>query len=110
MNDTIVVAFIGVLGAVIGSFATIAGNLTMHWLKEYSEAKKDEPRKKLLKNMLNHPTFSWRNLDTLTNVIGSSEEKTKTLLLEMGARGSEDGQPKWGLISRNPLPEPKRAT
>ena len=104
MSDPVVIAFIGVIGAVIGSVATISGNILMHWFKERSEAKKDKPRKELLKKMLDHPTHTWRNLDTLMNVIGASEEKTKTLLLEMGARGSEDGKTLWGLVSKNPLP------
>jgi hypothetical protein len=82
----------------------MAGNFGMHWLKERSEAKKDEPGKKLLKEMLDHPEHKWRRLDTLMHVIGADEEKTKTLLLEIGARASEDGKRLWGLKSRNPLP------
>lgn len=37
-------------------------------------------------------------------VIGADEETTKRLLLEIGARSSEDGRPLWALIRRQPLP------
>lgn len=55
--------------------------------------------------MLRSPKYQWRKLETLKHVIGADEETTKRLLLEVGARASEDGQPLWGLIERNPLPE-----
>ena len=41
--------------------------------------------------------------DKKNNIIGADEEKTKRLLLQIGARASEDGQPKWALKSRAPL-------
>lgn len=103
MNDSIIIALIGVGGAVIGSVATLAGNILMHWLNEKSNAKKEKPAKDLLLIMLKNKEYTWRNLDTLMHVIGSDEEKTKRLLLEVGARASEDGQSKWALISRAPL-------
>ena len=105
MSEPIIIALIGVTGAVIGSIATMAGNVLLHWLRERSEAKKDEPRKALLRKMLKHPDHKWRRLDTLMHVIGTDEEKTKSLLLQIGARASEDGKPLWGLISRNTLPK-----
>lgn len=107
MREGTVIALIGVAGAVIGSIATMAGNVLLPWLRERSDARKDEPRKKLLKEMLNHPEHSWRQLDTLMHVIGADEETTKRLLLQIDARASEDGQPLWGFISRNPLPNKK---
>jgi hypothetical protein len=58
--------------------------------------------------MLQNPDYDWRKLDTLMHVIGADEQTTKRLLLEIGARASEDGQPLWGLISRNPLPSGKQ--
>lgn len=47
----------------------------------------------------------WRKLDTLMHVIGANEETTKRLLLEIGARGSEDKQEHWGLIKYHPFQE-----
>ncbi len=103
MTEPITIALIGVAGAVIGSIATLAGNFLMHWLKERSQAKKEEPARELLKEMLNHKEHTWRKLETLMHVIGSDEETTKRLLLETGARASEDGQALWALKTREPL-------
>jgi hypothetical protein len=104
MSESITIALIGVAGAVIGSLATIAGNAVLHCLKERAAAKRDEPRKDLLREMLKNPDYQWRRLDTLMHVIGADEKTTKNLLLQIGARASEDGQPLWGLKERNPLP------
>ena len=46
--------------------------------------------------MLRSPNHQWRKFETLRHVIGSDEETTKKLLLEVGARASEDGQALWG--------------
>ncbi len=104
MNDSIVIALIGVAGAVIGSLATGLVQFISHCLKEKAKAKRDKPRKDLLIKMLKHPTYSWRTFETLMHVIGADEDTTKRLLIEVGARASENGQPLWGLIERNPLP------
>jgi hypothetical protein len=104
MTESIVIALIGVIGAVIGSIATIAGNLALHCLKERAASKREKPQRDLLLEMLLHPNYQWRKLNTLMHVIGADESNTKRLLLEVGARASEDGQPLWGLKSRNPLP------
>jgi hypothetical protein len=58
--------------------------------------------------MLKEQKYLWRTLDTLMHVIGADEKTTKRLLLEIGARASENGQPLWGLITRNPLPSEKQ--
>lgn len=103
MNEPIIIALIGVAGAVIGSIATMAGSIGLHCLKERAVAKRDEPRKKLLLQMLRDPQHSWRKLETLSHVIGADEETTKRLLLSIGARASKDGQALWSLTERNPL-------
>ncbi|NOZ10692.1 MAG: hypothetical protein GXP09_06630 [Gammaproteobacteria bacterium] len=103
MSEPIIISLIGIAGAVVGSIATMAGNFMMHWLKERSESKKEEPARELLTEMLNHNDYTWRKLETLMHVIGADEEKTKRLLLQVGARASEDGQSKWALKSRAPL-------
>lgn len=51
--------------------------------------------------MLNDKRFEWRKLETLAHVIGADENETMSLLLELGARASEDGEKLWSLISRN---------
>lgn len=105
MSESIVIALIGVSGAVIGSVATVAVQWLSHCLNESAIRKRDKPRKDLLLKMLKSSKFRWRNFETLMHVIGADEETTKRLLLEVGARASEDGKPLWGLIERNPLPE-----
>lgn len=103
MTSGTVIALIGAGGAVIGSLSTMAGHWILHYLREKSEAKKDEPRRKLLQTMLKNEQWSWRKLETLRHVIGADEETARRLLLEIDARGSEDGQDLWGLIERNPF-------
>ncbi len=58
--------------------------------------------------MLRAPHYQWRKLETLKHVIGADEATTKNLLLQIGARASEDGQPLWGLLERNPLPKEEK--
>ncbi|MCR6651399.1 MAG: hypothetical protein NVV73_07855 [Cellvibrionaceae bacterium] len=103
MSEKIIIALIGVSGAIIGTVATLAGNWLKHWLEQRAISMKEEPARKILKEMLNHKEYTWRKLSTLSHVIGSDEETTKRLLLEVGARASEDGQPLWALKSREPL-------
>ena len=98
-------AIIGLIGVIIGSIITIIGNILVQWLKHRAEYRKDEQRRNLLNKMLNDERFKggWRTLDTLMHVIGSDQDTTKRLLIEIGARASEDGQDKWSLIKNNPL-------
>jgi len=104
VNEPTLIALIGFGGAVIGSIATMAGSVLLHCLKERAIAKRDAPRKQLLLSMLENRNHNWRSINTLMHVIGADESTTKSLLLEIGARASEDGQQLWGLIWRNPLP------
>jgi|SRR5690554_1406817 len=108
MSDSIVIAIIGVIGAAVGSIATVAVQWLSFFLQESSAKKLDKPRKDLLLIMLRNPKYQWRKLETLMHVIGSDEETTKRLLLQVGARASEDGKPLWGLIERNPMPNDKQ--
>lgn len=104
MSESIVIALIGVAGAVVGSVATITAGVVAHFLERKAAEKRDKPRKVLLLEMLSKPEYTWRQFGTLMHVIGADEETTKHLLLEIGARASEDGKSLWGLVSRNPLP------
>lgn len=88
----------------MGSLTTLCGQLLTHYLTERVARKKDEPRRRLLKAMLEDQRFEWRNLDTLAHVIGADLELTKRLLLDVGARASENGTDVWALISKKPLP------
>lgn len=104
-------AIVGLIGVVIGSVLTMIGNIIVHYLKERSAAKKDKSGKAVLREMLEDEAYPehWRNLDTLMHVIGADEKTAKRLLLDIGARASEDGQPKWGLIKYHPVTRHKRA-
>lgn len=105
MSESIVIALIGVSGAIIGSVATVAGQWLSHHLQKRATKERDKPRRDILLKMLKSPNHQWRELKTLMHVIGADEEMTKRLLLEVGARASENGKPIWGLIERNPLPK-----
>jgi hypothetical protein len=98
------VAAVGLIGAVIGSIATVVSSVAVDWYRRRAERVREQPMRRLLLQMLSDTRFRWRNLDTLMHVIGADEPTTIRLLLELGARASEDGNRTWGLVSRNPLP------
>jgi hypothetical protein len=97
--------------AIVGSIVGGLGSFGATWLSAYLSRKRpdpaDEAAKRLLKEMLEAPAWQWRKFRSLSNVVGLSEERTRQLLLEIGARGSETNPELWGLISRNPLPARK---
>ena len=97
------IGLVGVFGAIIGSILTIFGNLALEWFKNRSQKKLDKFRQRILKKMLEDESYKWRNLSTLSAVIGCDEETTKNHLIAIGARGSENNNGKWGLISLHPL-------
>ncbi len=98
-------AIFGLIGVITGAIITVTGNVFLFKFKQWAEEKKNLPRKKLLLTMLEDKRFPehWRKLDTLMHVIGANEKTTKQLLLEVGARASEDKQDIWGLIKYHPL-------
>ena len=61
----------------------------------------------MLKEMLEDDRFEekWRNLSTMSAIIGTEEAETKRLMIQAGARGSEKADGKWGLIKNHPFPE-----
>ena len=102
------IAWVGVIGAIVGSVLTIAGNFAMEWFRGRKQGAIDDARQKILKEMLEDQAFQWRNLSTLAAVVGCDEEQTKNHLIAIGPRGSEKNDGKWGLISRHPLSEIQR--
>jgi len=103
LTEKIIIALIGFGGVAVGAVLSIAGQFALHWFQERGRRKADDKRKKLLKMMLEDTPDTWRRLEVLKHVVGADDEATKRLLLEIGARGSEDGQSLWGLLSRNPF-------
>jgi hypothetical protein len=62
----------------------------------------DALRRRHLREMLDEPNDEWRRLETLRRAVGASEDRTRDLLVQVGARGSvqRSGPEVWGLISR----------
>lgn len=93
-----------IIGSFVGGLVSFGGT----WLNAHLTRKRpdpaDEAAKSILRQMLGVESSHWRTMRTLSNVVGLSEERTRELLLEIGARGSESNPELWGLISRNPLP------
>src|SRR5260370_5567257 len=99
------IAVVGIFGVVVGSLATIGGNVLLNWLQGRKQKSLDEARKELLRQMLTER--DWRKLSTLSRVIGTDYAETRRLLIAINARGSElpknDNEETWGLISNHPL-------
>jgi hypothetical protein len=99
------IAVVGIFGVVVGSLATIGGNVLLSWLQGRKQKSLDEARKELLRQMLTER--DWRKLSTLSRVIGADYAETRRLLIAINARGSElpknDNEETWGLISKHPL-------
>lgn len=63
--------------------------------------RRDQKRKRNLRKMLSHPDYEWRSIEKLAATAGTSEERTRELLISIDARRSTGGGPEvWGLISR----------
>ena len=100
------IALIGIIGGAIGAGLTLLGNIIFHWFTEKPQRKFENQRIKILTEMLDDDRFpeKWRNISTMSAVIGASEEETKRLLIKAKARGSEKADGKWGLIKNHPFP------
>ena len=63
--------------------------------------RRDQKRKRILRDMLEDTRYEWRSITTLARSVGTSEEKTRELLVSIGARASAGrGEEVWGLITR----------
>lgn len=104
------VAALGLIGVLAGAVITIAGNILLHSLTVRRRNRLDDKRKLLLLQMLRDDRFDerWRQLDTLSKVIGVDAEATKALLIEVGARGSEKSDGLWGLLEYHPLDQSEK--
>lgn len=99
------IAAVGMVGGIVGGLLTLAGNLLLHFLQDHKQNKLDLQRVRLLKQMLDRE--DWRRLSTMSRVIGASQDETRRLLIQLGARASEserpDGEEAWALLSKKPL-------
>lgn len=103
--DSSLPAWIGVVGVVVGGLLAPVGRLIESSVVNRGSARAEKTRKELLLKLLRSDKHSWRSLATLSSVIGTNQEATKELLLQIGARASENGKPLWALIERHPLTE-----
>ena len=94
----------GFLGSVIGTFATLLGFFVQDAVAEYRANRRDAPRRKMIRQMLENPAHEWRDIETISRVIGTDRAEAARLLIAEGARGSEKGNDAWALVSRKPLP------
>ena len=91
MSDQLMIAIVAAGGVVAGAVTQTLGQIALARFGEYQVRRRNEPRRKLLRQMLDNPKWEWRELDTLQHVIGCDAETTKQLLLEVDARASESG-------------------
>jgi hypothetical protein len=104
MKD-VVPAIIGLIGVVIGGVIQFVVQYLQDQRQTKSQRELDTKRKDLLKTALENPPpgKEWRQLDTLSRIVGADYETTTRLLIELGARGSETEEEVWALISKKPL-------
>jgi hypothetical protein len=98
----------GLLGALVGAVLALLSALL--WERFGPRARVDRLRKKLLMEMLTDDRFKERKrrLKTLMRVIGTDRETTTRLLVELGARGSDEDENDddlWMLTRNHPLKE-----
>lgn len=96
---------IGVGGVVIGALTQFALARLGAFMDQRSQRKLDDARKALLLAALENPPAGseWRQLSTLCGIVGAPPLETTRLLIEIGARGSENGNDVWALLSKKPL-------
>jgi hypothetical protein len=94
------------IGSAIGSMTGVLTTILNDHLRRKRRDKLAKIRKETLFKLLSNPKFKWRKLESLCDSVGSDEDTTIPLLLEIGARKSRSaGSTSWGLVSRNPWPD-----
>ena len=95
-----------VSGAAIGILGTLGSTMLTHHLTGRRQSRIDKARKGLLQKALaGTGKTGWMSVETLAHIIGADLDTTRTLLIEIDARGSMmTNKEMWSLISRNPLP------
>ena len=102
------------LGGLVGGVLGVVGTLvSSYWgprrLEEWRERRQEDeeygPRKRLLRKMLEDPSFEARSLAQLSRVTGTTEEECRRLLIQIAARGVTlgSGEEGWALIEKIPL-------
>lgn len=110
-SDKNTTAIFGLIGVIAGSSISIIGNIILHNYKEKPNKEFQKLRMDILKKLLNDERYKWRELSTLSSVIGATENETRRLLIKINARASEtkkkdkDGNDIeiWGYLKNHPL-------
>ncbi|WP_306111615.1 MULTISPECIES: hypothetical protein [Roseovarius] len=106
---SILTVWVPLLSAIVGGLIAIIGQVFVHWILGRKQRNLDCKRKETLLFMLDPEHMpkdvEWRDIKTLQRIIGASEEETKRLLIEVGARGSTLENDVWALIEHKPFPK-----
>jgi hypothetical protein len=105
MADFWLGVFGGAIGVVVGGAGQFAIDHFRHQRTTKAKQELDGRRKALLQTALENPPADteWRNLSTLSRIIGADYETTTRLLIELEARGSEGEEDVWALLKDKPL-------
>jgi ABC-type phosphate transport system auxiliary subunit len=105
----------GIIGGFVGGALGVLSSVVVSYfgprrLEQWRARRHDEPRKQLLKTLLEEERFpDGRYLETLCTVTGTSQEECRRLLIEIDARGvipgSGNQREVWALIKNKPLNE-----
>ncbi len=101
--------WLGIIGVAVGVAVSSTGQFLIDHFRHKRETKAqrelDNRRKELLKDALKNPPpgKEWRELQTLSRIIGADYETTTRLLIEIDARGSEKEKEVWAPLSEKPL-------
>ncbi|MCH8113370.1 MAG: hypothetical protein IH905_15685 [Proteobacteria bacterium] len=79
--------WLGIIGVAVGSIGQFLIDHFRHKRETKAQRELDDRRKELLKNALENPPpgAEWRQLQTLSRIIGADYETTTRLLIEIGA-------------------------
>jgi hypothetical protein len=89
-----------IVDSLVSAIADLLGKL-LDAGKGLPGLRRDEKRKEILREQLEEPNPLWCSLGTLAGLVGSSEKRTKDLLISIGARGSRGSKKDmWALQSR----------
>ena len=99
----------GLVAVIVGLVSAYWGPRKLEeWREKQYEQRHNEPRKNLLRKMLEDPDWpDGRKMETLSRVTGTPPDECRCLLIEIEARGVklEGNVEGWALISRKPLNE-----